>query len=225
MRREIDAALLAGLQTQAAAQGATLFMALLAAFGTLLYRYSSESDLRIGVPSSGRDSVETENLIGFFVNTLVVRQQVAGNLPFGTLLAQTRQTLLDAQAHRALPFARLVRSLQTSRTDDTPLFHAMFSMQRSDRAALLSLPGLSVTTREIETGAAQFDCRSTSSNTITARGGEHRLCVRALRCRDDRTPRRSLCRTARATGARRECLHRRPAPEPLCTGVAAYLRH
>ncbi|MFM0400732.1 amino acid adenylation domain-containing protein [Paraburkholderia aspalathi] len=157
VRREIDAALLAGLQTQAAAQGATLFMALLAAFGTLLYRYSSESDLRIGVPSSGRDSVETENLIGFFVNTLVVRQQVAGNLPFGTLLAQTRQTLLDAQAHRALPFARLVRSLQTSRTDDTPLFHAMFSMQRSDRAALLSLPGLSVTTREIETGAAQFD--------------------------------------------------------------------
>ncbi|MFM0609409.1 amino acid adenylation domain-containing protein [Paraburkholderia sediminicola] len=157
VRREIDAALLAGLQTQAATQGATLFMALLAAFGTLLYRYSSESDLRVGVPSSGRDSVETENLIGFFVNTLVVRQQLAGNLPFGSLLAQTRQTLLDAQAHRALPFARLVRSLQTSRHDDMPLFHAMFSMQRSDRAALLSLPGLNVTTREIETGAAQFD--------------------------------------------------------------------
>ncbi|SDR22076.1 non-ribosomal peptide synthase domain TIGR01720/amino acid adenylation domain-containing protein [Paraburkholderia fungorum] len=155
--REIDTSLLTNLQTQARAQGATLFMTLLAAFGALLYRYSSETDLRIGVPSSGRDGVETENLIGYFVNTLVVRQQLSGNLPFDTLLAQTRQTLLDAQAHRAVPFARLVQALQASRNDDTPLFHAMFSMQRSDRAALLSLPGLSVTTREIDSGAAQFD--------------------------------------------------------------------
>jgi amino acid adenylation domain-containing protein/non-ribosomal peptide synthase protein (TIGR01720 family) len=157
VRRELDAALLANLQSRAGAQGATLFMGLLAAFGALLYRYSSESDLRIGVPSSGRDGVETENLIGYFVNTLVVRQQVAGNQTFDALVAQTRQTLLDAQAHRALPFARLVQTLQNSRNDDTPLFHAMFSMQRSDRAALLSLPGLSVAAHEIETGAAQFD--------------------------------------------------------------------
>ncbi|WP_082722354.1 non-ribosomal peptide synthetase [Burkholderia mayonis] len=157
VQRDIDAARLARLQSRAAAHDATLFMALLAAFGVLLYRYSSATDLRIGVPSSGRDDVGTENLIGFFVNTLVVRQHVTGTQTFDSLLVHTRQTLLDAQAHRALPFARLVQALRASRTDDAPLFHAMFSMQHSDRAALARLPGLTVAARPVETGSAQFD--------------------------------------------------------------------
>ena len=37
----------------------TLFMTLLAAFKTLLYRYTGQGDILVGVPVAGRDRVET----------------------------------------------------------------------------------------------------------------------------------------------------------------------
>ncbi|WP_148129250.1 condensation domain-containing protein, partial [Dulcicalothrix desertica] len=52
--------------------GTTLFMTLLAAFATLLYRYSGQSDILIGSPIANRNRSEIEPLIGFFVNTLVL---------------------------------------------------------------------------------------------------------------------------------------------------------
>jgi acyl carrier protein len=52
-------------------EGATLFMTLLAAFQTLLYRYTGQEELLIGTVIANRNRVETEGLIGFFVNTLV----------------------------------------------------------------------------------------------------------------------------------------------------------
>ena len=51
---------------------ATLFMALLAAFQTLLMRYTGQTDIAVGSPIAGRTRVEVEPLIGFFVNTLVL---------------------------------------------------------------------------------------------------------------------------------------------------------
>ncbi|MGB7894080.1 MAG: condensation domain-containing protein, partial [Microcoleus sp.] len=52
-------------------EGATLFMTLLAAFQTLLYRYSQQEDIVVGSPIANRNRSEIETLIGFFVNTLV----------------------------------------------------------------------------------------------------------------------------------------------------------
>src|SRR5260370_4502410 len=40
----------------------TLFMLLLAAFQTLLYRYTGQEDILVGSPVAGRTSVEAENL-------------------------------------------------------------------------------------------------------------------------------------------------------------------
>ena len=51
-------------------EGATVFMTLLAAFSTLLYRYSGQRDILVGTPIANRNRAETESLIGFFVNTL-----------------------------------------------------------------------------------------------------------------------------------------------------------
>lgn len=55
-------------------EGATLFMILLAAFQTLLYRYCGQQDIVVGSPIAGRTRQETEGLIGFFVNTLILRR-------------------------------------------------------------------------------------------------------------------------------------------------------
>ncbi|HEX2271889.1 MAG TPA: amino acid adenylation domain-containing protein, partial [Pyrinomonadaceae bacterium] len=54
------------------AQGATLFITLLAAFQTLLSRYGTD-DVVVGSPIANRNRSEIESLIGFFVNTLVLR--------------------------------------------------------------------------------------------------------------------------------------------------------
>ena len=58
--------------------GATLFMTLLAAFQTLLYRYTGQTDLIIGTPIANRTRLEIEGLIGFFVNTLALRVDLRG---------------------------------------------------------------------------------------------------------------------------------------------------
>jgi len=46
-------------------------MLLLAAFKTLLYRYTGQDDILVGTPIANRTQIETESLIGCFINTLV----------------------------------------------------------------------------------------------------------------------------------------------------------
>ncbi|RBJ68054.1 hypothetical protein C3L29_038385, partial [Pseudomonas sp. MWU12-2534b] len=52
-----------------AEHGLTLFMTMTAALSVLLYRYSAQSDLRIGSPVVNRIRPESEGLIGAFLNT------------------------------------------------------------------------------------------------------------------------------------------------------------
>jgi Condensation domain/TubC N-terminal docking domain len=89
----------------------TLSMTLLAAFQTLLYRYTGQDDIVVGTPIAGRNLVEVGGLIGFFVNTLVLRTKLAGNPSFRELLGRVREVVLGAYAHQDLPFEKLVEKL------------------------------------------------------------------------------------------------------------------
>jgi len=156
-RFAIDGELSASLRRVARKEGATLFMVLLAAFETLLFRYSGQKDLVVGTPVAGRTRAEVEGLIGFFVNTLALRTQLTGRETFGELVNKVRQVCLGAYAHQDLPFERLVEELQRGRDNTrSPLFQVMFTM-REDMPADLHLPGLSVSTVAVENGTAKFD--------------------------------------------------------------------
>ena len=72
-------------------EGATIFMTLLAAFLSLLYRYTDEEDIVVGSPIAGRNRRETEELIGFFVNTLALRTDLSGDPPFRELLGRVQR--------------------------------------------------------------------------------------------------------------------------------------
>ncbi|HEY6122093.1 MAG TPA: condensation domain-containing protein, partial [Pyrinomonadaceae bacterium] len=85
-------------------EGVTLFMTTLAAFQTLLFRYTGQEDIVVGSPIAGRNRVEIENLIGFFVNTLALRTNVSGNPTFRQLLGRVKEVALGAYAHQDLPF-------------------------------------------------------------------------------------------------------------------------
>ncbi|RNB58932.1 amino acid adenylation domain-containing protein [Brevibacillus gelatini] len=122
--------LLGKLKVLSKEANATLFMTLLAAFQTLLYRYSGQEDIVVGSPVAGRNRQETEKLIGFFVNTLALRTQLSGELTFTELLARVRETALAAYAHQDVPFEKLVDELQLERSlSYSPLFQVMFVLQ------------------------------------------------------------------------------------------------
>jgi amino acid adenylation domain-containing protein len=138
-------------------EGATVFTALLAAFHTLLYRYTSQHDIVIGSPIAGRTLAETEGLVGFFVNTLALRLDSSGNPTFRELLHRTREVALGAYAHQDLPFEKLVEELQPERDlRRSPVFQVAFAYQNFP-SHKLQLPGLLLRSEPAESGNAKFD--------------------------------------------------------------------
>src|SRR4029078_10002468 len=87
---KLDGALTRELKALSRKQGATLYMTLLAAFQTLLHRYTGQVDVAVGSPIANRTRVETEGLIGFFVNTLVLRGDLSGAPGFTELLGRVK---------------------------------------------------------------------------------------------------------------------------------------
>ncbi|KAA8555417.1 non-ribosomal peptide synthetase [Pseudomonas marginalis] len=143
------------IRQTAQAHESTPFMLLLAAFQTLLYRYSGQRDIRIGVPNANRPRQETQGLIGFFINTLVLRAELDGRLPFNELLAATRHTALGAQAHQDLPFEQLLEAFPQAR--EQGLFQVMFNHQQRDLSALRRLPGMLADELPWHSREAKFD--------------------------------------------------------------------
>lgn len=154
-RQRLDARLSAAIRQTAQAHDSTSFMLLLATFQTLLYRYSGQRDIRIGVPNANRPRHETQGLIGFFINTLVLRAELDGRLPFNQLLAATRETTLSAQAHQDLPFEQLLEAFPHAR--EQGLFQVMFNHQQRDLSALRRLPGLLADELPWHSREAKFD--------------------------------------------------------------------
>ncbi|WP_219268589.1 non-ribosomal peptide synthetase [Pseudomonas sp. Xaverov 259] len=151
----LNATLSEAVRQTAQAHDSTPFMLLLAAFQSLLYRYSGQRDIRIGVPNANRPRQETQGLIGFFINTLVLRVELDGRLPFNQLLAATRQAALGAQAHQDLPFEQLLEAFPQAR--EQGLFQVMFNHQQRDLSALRRLPGMLADELPWHSREAKFD--------------------------------------------------------------------
>ena len=124
------------------AEGTTPFMTLLAAFKTLLMRYSGQDDVVVGTPIAGRTRPELEPIIGFFVNTLVLRTDLGDDPTFRELLARVKSATLGAYAHQDLPFELLVDELQPERRmSHNPVFQVMFALQNLPAVSALSNTG------------------------------------------------------------------------------------
>jgi aspartate racemase len=133
------------------------YMLLLAAFQTLLYRYTGDKDIIVGTPIANRNRSEIQNLIGFFVNTLVLRKRFDKNLTFQELLKQVRAITLGAFQNQDLPLEKIIEQLQPERYQNiSPLFQVMFVLQNTPKDKL-QLPNLSLTRLRIENPTAKFD--------------------------------------------------------------------
>ncbi|MCT0720702.1 pyoverdine non-ribosomal peptide synthetase PvdD [Pseudomonas aeruginosa] len=171
---ELPRELVEAVRALAQREGASSFMLLLASFQALLYRYSGQADIRVGVPIANRNRVETERLIGFFVNTQVLKADLDGRMGFDELLAQARQRALEAQAHQDLPFEQLVEALQPERNaSHNPLFQVLFNHQSEARGN-----GQAFRFDELQMESVQFDSRTAQFDlTLDLTDEEQRFCA------------------------------------------------
>ena len=146
-------------------EGATLYMTLLAALATLLFRYSSQEDINIGTPVSQRNLVETESLIGAFLNVLVLRIQLQNNPTFRDLLSQVKQTVLEALVNQDVPYPQILETIQPERQiSHNPLFQVMLDwvnlptskLEHLETSSLRSEPLLEIQDIEDKTTAVDL---------------------------------------------------------------------
>ncbi|MFZ1025124.1 MAG: amino acid adenylation domain-containing protein [Limnoraphis robusta] len=145
------------LKVLARQEDVTLFMLLLAALKTLLYRYTQQEDIIVGSTVANRNRPEIENLIGLFVNNLVFRTNLSGNPSFRDFIKQVREVTLGAYAHQDLPFEYLVEELQTQRNlSHNPLFQVMFILHNTPTKTV-QLTNLTFNYINPENKTARFD--------------------------------------------------------------------
>ncbi|PQM44400.1 Linear gramicidin synthase subunit D [Mycobacterium talmoniae] len=203
-RFTLPADLAAGLREVARGVGATPYMTLLAAYATLLHRYTGHDDVLIGSPFACRDRVEMEGLVGYVTNPVVLRADLRGDPTFAALLGAVKETVLGALAHQDYPFPLLVERLRPSRDlSQTPLFQASFAWEQPRRFADGAAPGgagFELDTIHVGQGGAAFDL----TLQVADAGGEF-TCVLQYNTDlfDDAT------------------IARRPATSPRCSGGVA----
>lgn len=145
------------LNVLSSTEGVTLFMTLLGAFQTLLYRYTAQSDVPVGSVVANRTRSELEPLIGFFVNTLVLRTAFASDLSVRDMLQRVKQVCVGAFEHQDLPFEKLVEELHVERDPSrSALFQVMFILQNAFVDSIQAA-SLEPTPLHFDTATVKFD--------------------------------------------------------------------
>jgi hypothetical protein len=141
---QLSSSLAASLRGLGRREGVTLFITLLAAFKTLLYRYTGQEDVVVGSPMANRGRREVEGLIGYFVNMVPLRTDLSGNPTFRDLLSRVRQTTLGAYAHQDVPLQKVLKELQDEREVGRAIpFPAVFMLQNA-RMSAFNLPNVTI---------------------------------------------------------------------------------
>jgi amino acid adenylation domain-containing protein len=153
----IEKPLLERLRSLGETHGATLDVALLAAFNVLLFRYSGQDDLVVGTAVSGRVDPRLKDLVGPFENMVALRTNLSGGPSFSKLLARVRDVTAEAFRNQDVPFEILLEELPLQRDlSRHPLFQVVFSL-RPARSNGSWAGGLSVAPFEVESATERFD--------------------------------------------------------------------
>ncbi|MGA2838338.1 MAG: amino acid adenylation domain-containing protein [Acidimicrobiales bacterium] len=126
----LDPQVAAGVRRTAVGTSSTLFMTVLAAWGALLARYSGQEDIVVGLPVTGRNGSEMDDVVGLFVNTLPLRIRLAGDPTLTDLIGRTRTAVLDGMQRQHVPFERIVDEQAPGRDlSRHPVFQVLATMQ------------------------------------------------------------------------------------------------
>ncbi|MBF0813751.1 non-ribosomal peptide synthase/polyketide synthase [Staphylococcus saprophyticus] len=143
------------------ATGTTDYMILLSSFMVLLHKYSRQEDIVVGSPISGRTHKDTENMLGMFVNTLAMRSNPERNKSFEQLLAEVKDTSLQAFDNQEYPLEALVDEIVEKRDlTRNPLFDVLFTLQNNENESF-QIDDWSTEQKEASFTNAKFDLSMT----------------------------------------------------------------
>lgn len=150
--------LLDGLKELSRREGVTMFMTLMAAFKTLIYRYTNQHDILISTPIGTRLRPETENLVGYLLNLLIIRTDLSGDPTFRELLKREQDSCVGAFAHQEVPFGKLVQELKPIQDPSrNPIAQVAFLYLDFPEATAMQFLGLTASHIDIDNGASRFD--------------------------------------------------------------------
>ena len=145
------------LRSVAAANDATMFMVVLAAYNILVSKLGGQEDVVIGTAVAGRPHADLENIVGMFVNTLPLRNYPKGELSFRDFLSSVRSATLAGFDNQDYQYEELIDVLQVERdTSRNPLFDVVFAYQNFEQSSL-AVPGLLLTPYNNNHTVSKFD--------------------------------------------------------------------
>ncbi|MDR0927072.1 MAG: amino acid adenylation domain-containing protein [Ignavibacteria bacterium] len=134
----------------------TPFVYFLTSLYILLYRYSYQPDIVIGVPTANRGDAEFQDVLGLFINTLPYKQNINPKQSFLELAVKIKESSYNNLKHQKIPFNKIVSALDTERDLGTsPLFQVMFAFQNIP--SLYSIGDIKIKPYKIDLGLATYD--------------------------------------------------------------------
>ncbi|MFE6173476.1 amino acid adenylation domain-containing protein [Streptomyces sp. NPDC056464] len=141
-------------------EGTSPFDVLVAAFFTLLHRYSGLQDLVIGSPDAGRPHDALSSVVGLFTDMRVLRADVSGDPTFRELVRRVARVSSEAYEHGGLSFDRLVDAVNPVHDPSrSPIFQIVFGTEDfgAEGVRTASWPGLVASQERVRSGASRFD--------------------------------------------------------------------
>ncbi len=111
----VPAELTEGLRAAGRAEGATIFMTVLAGIAALLARDSGQETLILGANNANRNRPEIAPVLGCFLTQVPFVIELAGDPTYRELLGRVRRSALGAFTHQDLPFGKLVEAIDLER--------------------------------------------------------------------------------------------------------------
>ena len=117
----IDAKTTAQIDALAKSQETDTFAVLMAAFKVLLYRYSSQEDICVGINTAS--------------NIVTLRSGITGEDLFSDLLKRVKNTTLEAYQNQQVPFETVADAFLNDRKGQNPFFNITFLLNENEVTA------------------------------------------------------------------------------------------
>jgi amino acid adenylation domain-containing protein/FkbM family methyltransferase len=133
----------------------TLFLTLLAVYFIVLYRYSGQNTISIGIPFTNRRDERSKNVLGCFTSILPISVTLSDDTCFTELLSLIREVMLEAHRNQEVGFKTIVNALGLRRDPAyNPIFQVGFTFENP---MALNLDGLETYSIPVHCGGSQLD--------------------------------------------------------------------
>ncbi|WP_367119181.1 condensation domain-containing protein, partial [uncultured Mucilaginibacter sp.] len=126
----LDAGLVSKIANFSRLENVNVFHTLLSVFNILLYKYSGDEDIVVGIPLANRNIKEFQNTLGLFLNTLPHKTKLDVTGTFRDYLLQVKDISQTVILNQELPFEKLIEEIRPIRDRGiSPIFQVLFVYQ------------------------------------------------------------------------------------------------